>query len=350
MRYEATLGWDLGGAHVKAAYLDDRGSVDGVLQWACPLWQGLDRLQLALDKVLERFGSGPHGHAVTMTGELVDLFEDRASGVRELLSVMTQRLPADRLGVYAGEAGFLQPDRAREACRQVASANWLASATLAAGALPQGILIDIGSTTTDLVAFKGQQVLAAGYDDQQRLRCQELVYTGVVRTPLMAVAKRAPFAGNWTPLMAEHFATTADIYRLTGELPEHADMLPSADNGEKSTAASARRLARMLGLDVDATDLQGWQRLAAFMAEQQLRSLADAAELVLSRAALVNDAPLVGAGVGRFLVRRLARRMQRPYVEFNELFACAASVASAAAECAPAVAVAVLGAASREGV
>ena len=71
----------------------------------------------------------------------------------------------------------------------------------------------------------------------------------------MALARRAPFAGHWVSLMAEHFATTADVYRLTGDLPEHADMLPSADHGAKNVAASARRLARMLGLDMEAADL-----------------------------------------------------------------------------------------------
>jgi hypothetical protein len=70
---------------------------------------------------------------------------------------------------------------------------------------------------------------------------------------------------------------------------------------------------------------------------------------ILSRSLLGNGAPLVGAGCGRFLVRRLARRLERPYVGFDELFDCEESAAATAAECAPAVAVAVLGAASGEG-
>jgi len=46
-----------------------------------------------------------------------------------------------------------------------------------------------------------------GFSDADRLACEELVYTGVVRTPLMALADRIPFGGQWIPAMAEHFAT-----------------------------------------------------------------------------------------------------------------------------------------------
>jgi len=62
-----------------------------------------------------------------------------------------------------------------------------------------------------------------GYADSERLQYGELVYSGVVRTSLMALATTAPFAGEWVGIMAEHFATTADVYRITGELPAYAD-------------------------------------------------------------------------------------------------------------------------------
>ncbi|MEJ2590079.1 MAG: hydantoinase/oxoprolinase family protein [Candidatus Thiodiazotropha sp.] len=341
MRHEPIVGWDLGGAHIKAARIDGRGCVDAVVQLPCPLWQGLDRLETGIDGVLARFGdcSGLR-HAVTMTGELVDLFPDRASGVRALIDVMGRRFSRQRLAIYGGAAGFLHPDSALERALQVASANWLASASWAAGRLPEGLLVDVGSTTTDLVPFAGGRVLATGYTDHQRLAGQTLIYTGVVRTPLMAITDRAPFAGEWVYMRAEHFATTADIHRLTGDLPEGVDLLPSADNGEKSDTGSARRLARMLGLDLDATDLDGWRRMARFIAERQLRQVTDACERVLSRPGVSPRAPLIGAGVGRFLAQQVCERLARPYVGFETLFDCADPMQTKVAECAPAVAVA----------
>ncbi|MBT3046771.1 MAG: hypothetical protein DBP03_08380 [gamma proteobacterium symbiont of Ctena orbiculata] len=341
--HDAILGWDLGGAHTKAALVDSRGRVGSVVQIPCPLWQGLDRLDAGIDSVLEKIG-GDSGlrHAVTMTGELVDLFPDRATGVRALIDAMSRRFPRAELAIYGGPAGFLHPHSAANQVFRVASANWLASASWAAGCLREGLLVDVGSTTTDLIPFADKQVLTCDYSDHQRLRGQSLIYTGIVRTPLMAITDKVPFAGEWVYLMAEHFATTADIYRLNGDLPDGADLLPSADNGEKSQIGSARRLARMLGLDLDAADLGGWRGVSRFIAEQQLRLVMDACERVLSRPGLSEAAPLVGAGVGRFLVERICRRLGRPYVGFETLFEYARPMGSKAAECAPAVAVASL--------
>ena len=64
--------------------------------------------------------------------------------------------------------------------------------------------------------------------------------------------------------------------------------------------------------------LAAWQALAAWFTEAQLRPLFDAAARVSSRAALPAAAPLVGAGVGRFLVAELARRLGRPYRDFSD--------------------------------
>ncbi|MCU7891416.1 MAG: S-layer protein [Candidatus Thiodiazotropha sp. (ex Ustalcina ferruginea)] len=343
--HESLLGWDLGGAHIKTAHLDQTGCVRSVIQWPCPLWRGLDRLESGIDAVMGKIGDWKElRHAVTMTGELVDLFPDRASGVITLIDVMSRRFSKDALTIYAGKAGFLTPDKAMIGTSQVASANWLASVSLVAARLQEGLFIDVGSTTTDLIPFSGNLVRASGFDDHHRLAQQELIYTGIVRTPLMAVTPQVPFAGEWVPLMAEYFATTADIYRLTGELPEEVDLLPSADNGEKGMAGSTRRLARMLGLDADATDLEGWRRVSHFIAERQLGTLMEACERILSRPVISASAPLVGAGAGRFLVEKLSRRLNRPYIGFESLITCRKQMETKVAECAPAVAVAFLAA------
>jgi probable H4MPT-linked C1 transfer pathway protein len=340
---KAILGWDLGGAHTKAALIDDCGHVGSVVQIACPLWQGLEYLESGIDAVLDRVGGDRElRHVITMTGELVDLFPDRTSGVHALIHAMIRRFPSTDVEIYGGEAGFLNPDNAVKSALQVASANWLASASWAASHLKEGVLIDVGSTTTDLIPFSDRRVLAADLSDHQRLVTQSLLYTGIVRTPLMAISDKAPFAGEWVYLMAEHFATTADIHRLNGDLPDGADLLPSADKGEKSVAGSVRRLARMLGLDADASDLEGWRRVSRYLAEQQLRSIEDACERILSQPGLSAKAPLVGAGVGRFLVERICHRLNRPYVGYETLFPCERQWASKVAECAPAVAVASL--------
>ncbi len=278
-----------------------------------------------------------------MTGEMVNLFRSRDEGVRRLVEELKGRLAGSgRLHFYAGEGGFVDSRAAVANAARIASANWHASAALVADRLPAALFLDIGSTTTDVVVIAGGRLQARGRSDAERLVEEELVYTGVVRTPLMALADRAPFGGAWIPLMAEHFATSADIHRLTGQLPAEADQHPAADGGEKTAAGSARRLARMIGHDAEDADPADWRRLARWFAQAQEERIAGACERALSRGLPGDGAPLVGAGVGRFLAAQIARRLERPYRDFASLVASSPAAAEWIAACAPAVAVACL--------
>ena len=334
-------GWDVGGAHLKLAQADAAGNIVAAVQIPCPLWQGLDRLTSAIEAAGSEIVASPR-HAVTMTGELVDLFADRAEGVRRLIATLAAALPDAALEIYAGRAGFLAPEAAVPRWQEVASANWLASVRLAAARLPEGLFIDIGSTTTDVVPFRHGADLALGLTDAERLASDELVYTGITRTPVMALADSVPFAGQWQGVMAEHFATLADVYRLTGALPEGADQHPTADGRDKSPEASRRRLARMLGRDAEEASPAAWRALATHLADRQRGRIAAAVTRVQSRGLIGAEAPLVGAGIGRFVVRRLAEESGRPYEDFGALLGGQAEAREAAVCCAPAAAVALL--------
>ena len=338
-------GWDLGGAHLKAAQSDARGRLQGALQLPCPLWKGLDHLVAALDEAKRRLAP-THRHGVTMTGELVDLFADRAEGVARLVEAVRQALPDANIAIYAGAAGFVAPAAARSRVREVASANWHASACFVAARCPAGLFVDVGSTTTDVVPFADGAVRNAGFSDAERLVAEELVYTGVTRTPVMALADSAPFAGERQRLMAEHFATAADLHRLTGALPADADQHDTADGRGRSAEDSARRLARMLGRDLDSAEPAAWRRLARHLAERQLQQIHGAAERVLSRGLIGDDAPVVGAGIGRFLADTLAARLGRPFFEFATLVSGAPETWEWAAAGAPAAAAAAVAAAT----
>jgi probable H4MPT-linked C1 transfer pathway protein len=337
------IGWDIGGAHLKAAAVDPSGRILAVAQEACPLWQGMDRLHAACDRVMGRLSpQADCRHAVTMTGELVDLFSGREEGVMALAGAAMERFGLGKILVFAGHQGFIAAEAVGpEHAGAIASANWLASGLWTADQLPEALLVDVGSTTTDILPICEHRVKTRGYSDYERMRYDELVYTGIVRTPLMAVAERAPLDGEWTTLMAEIFATTADVYRLTGELPEHADQMPAADNGPKTPEGSARRLARLFGRDAESAPIETWRRAAGFLRERQLARIGEALAIQLSLGWLSDAAPLVGAGVGRFLVSELAGRLRRPYLDFSELFPMATSDHDfLAADCAPAAALA----------
>jgi (4-(4-[2-(gamma-L-glutamylamino)ethyl]phenoxymethyl)furan-2-yl)methanamine synthase len=303
-----TIGWDIGGAHVKACLLQG-GEVVDVAQWGCPLWQGLDHLARALQAARTRWPAFDAAqHAVTMTGEMVDLFPDREAGVRGIAAALAAALPSrpGALHFFAGDAGWCAPAQVTRHWEHIASANWLATARHAALVFPQGVLVDIGSTTTDLIAFGNERVLATSRTDAERLVSGELAYHGVVRTPVCVLTQRIEWRGRASHVMNEFFATTADVYRLCGELDPAHDLYPSADNAAKSLPATRQRLARMVGLDERDASAEEWLELARAWRAAQVEAIGSQLRRVLAAHALSREAVIVSAGCGAFLVPDLA--------------------------------------------
>ena len=346
-----TVGWDIGGAHVKAAVSNSSGLMIAVFQQPCPLWQGLEQLQNAVQIIMQRLPSNNNRHIITMTGELVDLFSSREQGVAQIIETMQVLLMGQPIDIFAGMQGLVPINEVTsEHYQAIASSNWLASAYYVAQTLNDGVFIDIGSTTTDILLLHKSNVAAQGYTDYQRLISQELVYTGIIRTPVMAVAHNACDQGKTIGIMAEYFATMADVYRLTGELNEAHDQTPTADGSLKSVAASGRRLARMIGCDFYIEELARWQAFADNIRSQQLQKIQQAYQQLLAQSTLPTDTPIIGAGVGRFLVKSLAVIMQQSYIDFTDLCPSALTHTDLElADCAPAVALALLSHTKRVG-
>ena len=338
-KMSSVIGWDLGGANLKLAHLAG-GRVILVAQIPCPLRQDVSKFDAALEEALPLCPAGA-AHAVTMTGELSDVFADRAEGVAYLVDMMRRISDGDAL-FYGGQAGFLDCIRAVEQSAKVASANWHASGALLAQTVGDGLLIDVGTTTTDLVPLKGGEVAARFHADGDRLAAGELIYTGAVRTPVMAVARTAPFGGRTQRIAAERFATMADVWRLMGELPADADPYPTPDLMGKSTQESAARLARMLGRDLRDAGRLAFVDVARHFAEAQLAEIEDTAGALFAREEIAVDAPVIGAGCGRFIASHAAQRLGRPYYDFADLVDCVPAAREMAAVCAPAVAVGLL--------
>ena len=334
-----TAGYDVGGAHVKVA-LVEKGRIVHVEQIACALWRGLDQLDGALAQALAITGRADK-HTVTMTGELADVFPDRYSGVVSLVERLGAALgPATRF--WMGPRGMGSAEQAVANHSDVASTNFLAAASVAARRADDGLLIDMGSTTTDIVPFAGGVVTARGVSDADRLRTGELVYTGLTRTPVMAVATRGLFQGQWQGLARDPFATMGDVRRVMSELPDGVDQHASADGRGKSRDESRARLARCFGRDVAPEEDEAWLMAARALAEEQVRSIHDGCLAVLSAAPLHPSPTIVTAGIGAKVALEVARRLGVPAVSFGDLIGAPAEWQNWATRCAPAVSLALM--------
>jgi probable H4MPT-linked C1 transfer pathway protein len=345
---EATgiVGWDVGGAHLKAA-LVQHGEVNDVMQVPCTLWQGIETIDAAVASVYARWPQARLlRNAVTMTGEMVDLFPDRAAGVGALVQHL-----AGVLGPHTwffGAAGWLRAAEAVNEWHQVASANWFAAAAWVARRMDEALLIDVGSTTTDVIPLRHGSVMARGKNDAARLQTGELVYQGVVRTPLCALAQRVRFRNAECNVMNEWFATSADVYRLTNELDASFDQHDTADHRGKDRTATCARLARLIGRDAGDASEADWLDLARTFRGAQVRLIEENVARVLAMTTLSVDAPVVAAGCGEFLVHEIADRLGRNCIDFDRLLGASGAAARWARVCAPGAAVALLLASERE--
>lgn len=334
-----TAGFDVGGAHLKVALAED-GVPVAVEVFACPLWQGLDKLDAALAAARPLYGRASR-HAITMTGELSDLFATRAEGVVTLVNRMIEAVGQDAR-FWMGLRGFGSAEEAIVHHTDTGSTNFLATAALAARHLQDALVIDFGSTTTDIIPIVDRKPVPQGLTDAVRLATGELVYTGYTRTAVMGIATRAPLAGREQGLAREYLATMADVGRILGTLPEGIDQHATADGRGKSLSESVTRLARMFGRDAGDCTLQEWQQAARFLREAQLTSIVEGCREVLRTAAVPAWAPIVAAGIGADEIPAIAAQLEAECQVFGDLIRARPGCRTAATHSAPAAAVAVL--------
>jgi (4-(4-[2-(gamma-L-glutamylamino)ethyl]phenoxymethyl)furan-2-yl)methanamine synthase len=304
----ATLAVDIGGANTKAAWLD--GESLRTVSRPFEVWRDREALAAVLRDVAAEVAGGPaQAVAITMTAELSDAFRTKREGVAFVLDAAQDALGDRPLSVLTTAGELVSVAAARARPWDVAAANWVATALAVAQALPDALLIDVGSTTADIVPIADGRVAATGHNDLRRLLAGELVYTGVLRTNLAAIAPRVPVDGGWCPVSSEYFAISADVHLVLGHLSPDAYDCPTPDGRSATVELARERIARLVCADVEQLDEDEIDAIAAFLHGEQLRQLEAAARRV--ERGLTRDAPVVAVGSGAFLGREVAARLGR---------------------------------------
>ncbi|MEZ6093241.1 MAG: hydantoinase/oxoprolinase family protein [Pirellulaceae bacterium] len=233
------IGLDIGGANIKA--------FDGSNAYHIPfaLWQAPESLSAVLGRELP---GQPKNVFVTMTGELCDCFESRRQGVCHIVDQVAGAFPNSDHHFYSTRGLFLKANTAQDRWSEVASANWHATAMdfCMCNADQSGVIVDVGSTTSDIIPFRFGSVVARGHDDLSRIRNGELIYSGLSRTPISSVVSTVGLDGVTRRLAFEFFASMCDAYLLAGLLTTSSLSLKTADGRPLEVEFSKRRLARLL--------------------------------------------------------------------------------------------------------
>jgi probable H4MPT-linked C1 transfer pathway protein len=328
------IGWDIGGVNTKVARVGG-GEVFAVRNRPFELQLAPSTLSALLGELAAEVGmQSGDAHAVTMTAELSQMFRTKRDGVSFVLDAVAGAFPDASVHVFTVDGDFIDPHEARLHPLAVAAANWTATAHVVAGLHPDAILIDVGTTTTDIIPIAGGAVVAAGRTDPQRLASGELVYSGALRTPVEAITSHVPFRGAAAGVSAEGFALAGDVHVWRGDLAPSDYTVATPDRRPASRECAGERLARVVCADRELLDEAGVDSIADAIAAAQIRQIAAGIEKVGTRHPLVATA--VVTGLGAFLGRAAARAAGLDVVPL------AAELGDAGARCAPAVCVALL--------
>lgn len=333
-----SIGWDIGGVHLKVARIAADGRITTRMV-PLPLAHGASTLAPSIRGLTREVGTAPV-HGVTMTGELSQRFRTKAEGVDFILGAMEKALPDATLQVLGTDGHFMSPAMARQFPLLASASNWVATATLLAREWPDAIMVDMGSTTTDIIPIAEGVVAARGRTDPERLMSGELVYTGLLRTRAEAIVREVPWRGGQVRVAPDDFALVADAHLWNGTIGPDDCTQPMADGGPATREAAGDRLARLACADRTMMSDDDIALIAGAIAEAQLASIAAGMSQVrgqfpqLTRAIVLGQGEQVAAAAARLAgleVVSLAREWGRDASTAAPSVAVARLVASHAA-------------------
>jgi len=274
------IGIDVGGANLKV--VNDGGAH---LHY-CPLWE-----KAPVTTLLNQYVTAPdEPAAVVMSGELADCFDDKMEGISFIVKAVKDAFHAARF--YGTDGKFHD-----SAAPQLAAANWLASADYLRGEFPDALLVDIGSTTTDIIPLTRFESLT-GLTDLQRLQNGYLIYTGMLRGNIATRLQSVLLEGVITPVSSEYFAASADAHLVLGHITPAQYTGDTPDKKEKTQTAALRRLARIVCADLDEIGTDGAYRIAEQFWENQRGLICDGVQRI---AAVTGARHILVGGIGASL-------------------------------------------------
>lgn len=304
------MGWDIGGVNIKVCRVPVGGDEDLIqsLSRGFEIWKKPQALAGLLREMADALGP-VESMAVTMTAELSDAFESKRQGVTFILKALSQAFPGIDIRLLGIDGVMVPLADALGRPLDFAANNWLASALYVATRHPHCFLMDMGSTTTDIIPIVHGRLDAQGRDDTSRLAAGELVYTGALRTNPNTLVRSAPFMGRMVPVADEYFCIMADVHNLLGHITEQDYSCPTPDGRGKAVEDSHARLARLICADQEAMSLGQARFLAGYIHERQMEVISRAWHQAASRVERPHEMPWFVVGQGGFLLKDLAGRL-----------------------------------------
>ena len=283
------LGLDIGGANTKYVVLEQiKDKVTLLLAESefFPLWKKLEQLPVYLlelkEKIEEKYGAIDYTTLVT-TAELADCFQTKKEGIAAICAIVEKVFgKEDFIPLIYNVAGtFLPVTKAEEKWLEVSATNWVASANYLAKKNQNAIILDIGSTTTDIIPIFNSKIVAKGKNDFERLANLELVYSGTLRTNVARILLQVKLRNEIIALSSELFATSGDVYLLLDMITSKEFSVETADGRASTKEMAAARLARTVCADMNQLTIAEVLQIAKQVKEKQFEILSLALNSIL---------------------------------------------------------------------
>lgn len=240
------LGIDIGGANTKITELEEKYYKIHHIYF--PMWKKHNKLT----ELLRVYNSGNvEKVGIVMTAELVDAYRSKREGVEDILNSVERAFPDKDIYVFDVDGNFLEIDVAKKKYIKVSASNWTATAYFVIKDICDNcILVDMGSTTTDIIPIKDGEILAEE-TDLKRLMNNQLVYVGALRTPLSFLTNTVVFRGFKTNVSSEYFSITGDVNLILNKINPEDYTCDTPDGVPVDRKSCMRRVARVLCSDLE---------------------------------------------------------------------------------------------------
>ena len=237
----------------------------------------------------------------SITGELSDAYASKKEGIIHITSSLQEACKTFQARhasleildpIFISTDGRLRNiDDAIAEYRTVAAANWHATAIWVGSFVKDCILVDCGSTTTDIIPIIDGTPVAEGITDRARLASGELVYTGVLRATIPSISHELPVNGAMIPVSFEKFALMADVHLILGNIAREQYDCDTADGRSTSIDDCMKRLARSVCEDADDLGYTNIMEIARFLHQKQVDMIWDGLQKVLMQLVLNTGIP-----------------------------------------------------------
>jgi probable H4MPT-linked C1 transfer pathway protein len=312
------IGWDIGGANTKAAFIRAKNGAVEELKTAIeyfPVWKDPAKLASVLLTLKERLSgtSKLDCMGLTMTAELSDAYQTKREGVNHILACAAEAFAGVPVFVLDVDATLRPVESAKSEPLRVAAANWAATGWLVSQLIKTCVIIDVGSTSTSIIPVVDGRIVAAGKTDLEKLMNGELVYTGILRTNVAATVQSVPLRNGTARVSSELFAQSGDVHLVLGNITEEEYTTETADGRGKTRQEAMARLARVVCADIEMLTEQEIVQIARYVHNRQIEQVAEGLSQVYSRTKTLTaeKVPLVVTGIGKDFIAKTAAQKIR---------------------------------------